>query len=64
MRDIVIADNLASRFDYIPGSAQADRPVAFTIQTNEVWSAILRWEVKGDLMPGQSGTVRFQARVR
>jgi uncharacterized repeat protein (TIGR01451 family) len=64
MRDIVIADNLASRFEYIPGSAQADRPVAFTIQTNEVWSAILRWEVKGDLMPGQSGTVQFQARVR
>jgi uncharacterized repeat protein (TIGR01451 family) len=64
MRDIVIADNLASRFDYIPGSSQADRPVAFTIQTNEVWSTILRWEVKGDLMPGQSGTVKFQARVR
>lgn len=64
IRDIIIADSLASRFDYIPGSNQADRPAAFTIQTNEVWSAVLRWEIKGDLLPGQSGMVKFQARVR
>lgn len=64
IRDIVIADSLASRFDYIAGSNQADRPAAFTIQTNEAWSAVLRWEIKGDLLPGQSGSVKFQARVR
>ena len=62
--EIVIADSLASRLEYIPGSAQTDRPVVFTIQANEVYSAVLRWELKGELMPGQSGLIRFQARVR
>ncbi len=64
LRDIVVADNLASRLEYIAGSAQADRPAAFTIQTNEVWSTILRWEIQGELLPGQKGMVKFQARVR
>jgi uncharacterized repeat protein (TIGR01451 family) len=64
IRDIVIADSLATRFEYIPGSNQSDRPVAFTIQTTENWSTVLRWSVPGDLMPGQSGMVKFQARVR
>jgi hypothetical protein len=31
---------------------------------NEVYSALLRWEVQGELPPGQSGLIRFQARVR
>jgi uncharacterized repeat protein (TIGR01451 family) len=64
IRDVVIADSLASRLEYIAGSAQADRAVVFTIQANEAYSALLRWEVKGELLPGQSGTIRFQARVR
>jgi uncharacterized repeat protein (TIGR01451 family) len=64
IRDVIVADSLASRFEYIPGSAQADRPVVFTIQANEAYSAVLRWDVKGELLPGQSGLIRFQARVR
>jgi uncharacterized repeat protein (TIGR01451 family) len=64
IRDVIVADSLASRLEYIPGSAQADRPVVFTIQANEVFSAVLRWEVKGELLPGQSGLIRFQMRVR
>lgn len=36
----------------------------FTIQANEAYSAVLRWEVKGEVLPGQSGLIRFQARVR
>jgi uncharacterized repeat protein (TIGR01451 family) len=64
IRDVVIADSLASRYEYIPGSAQSDRPTVFTIATNEVFSALLRWEVKGELLPGQSGLIRFQVRVR
>jgi uncharacterized repeat protein (TIGR01451 family) len=64
IRDVVIADSLASRLEYVPGSAQADRPTVFTIQVNEVYSAVLRWEVKGELAPGQGGLIQFQARVR
>ena len=60
----MLADSLASRLEYVPGSAQSDRPVVFTVQANEAASALLRWEVKGELLPGQSGLIRFQARVR
>ena len=38
--------------------------VVFTVQANEAHSALLRWEVKGELAPGQSGLIKFQARVR
>jgi len=50
--------------EFIPGSMVTDRPAVFTVQMNEVYSALLRWEVQGDLMPGQHGTIKFQARVR
>jgi uncharacterized repeat protein (TIGR01451 family) len=64
IRDVVLADSLASRLEYVPGSAQSDRPVVFTVQANEAYSALLRWEVKGEVLPGQSGLIKFQARVR
>jgi uncharacterized repeat protein (TIGR01451 family) len=64
IHEIVIVDSLATRFEYIPGSNQSDRPVAFTIETTSNWSTVLRWAVPGDLMPGQGGTLKFQARVR
>lgn len=62
--DIIIMDSLATRFEYIAGSNQSDRPVAFTIETTPSWSTVLRWAVPGEIMPGQSGMVKFQARVR
>jgi uncharacterized repeat protein (TIGR01451 family) len=64
IRDVIIADSLSARLEYLPGSAQSDRPTVFTIGMNESYSALLRWEVKGELAPGQSGLIRFQARVR
>jgi uncharacterized repeat protein (TIGR01451 family) len=62
--DIAVTDSLTTRLDYVPGSAQSDRAAVFTTQANEAGSLILRWEVTGRLMPGQSGVVRFQARIR
>jgi uncharacterized repeat protein (TIGR01451 family) len=62
--EIQIADSLSSRLEFIPGSIVTDRPAVFTIQMNEVYSALLQWDVQGELMPGQSGTIKFQARVR
>jgi uncharacterized repeat protein (TIGR01451 family) len=62
--DIAVSDSLASRLEYVPGSAQSDRPAVFTTETNEAGSLILRWEITGTLQPGQSGSLRFQARVR
>jgi uncharacterized repeat protein (TIGR01451 family) len=62
--DVAVTDSLTTRLEYVPGSAQSDRPAVFTMQANEAGSLILRWEITGRLMPGTSGVVRFQARIR
>ncbi|HZY85970.1 MAG TPA: hypothetical protein VFE78_14150, partial [Gemmataceae bacterium] len=62
--DILVTDSLAARFEYVPGSAKSDRDAVFTTQPNESGSVVLRWEVAGALLPGQSGTVSFQVRIR
>lgn len=62
--DVAVSDSLSPRLEYVPDSSQADRAAVFTTQTNEAGSLILRWEISGTLQPGQSGALRFQARVR
>jgi uncharacterized repeat protein (TIGR01451 family) len=62
--DVAVTDSLTTRLEYIPGSSQSDRPAVFTTQANEAGSLILRWEITGRLLPGSSGVVRFQARIR
>jgi uncharacterized repeat protein (TIGR01451 family) len=62
--DVAVTDSLTGRLEYIPGTAQSDRDAVFTTQANEAGSVILRWEIRGRLLPNQSGVVRFQARVR
>ena len=62
--DVAVTDSLTTRLEYVPGSAKSDRSAVFTTQANEAGSLILRWEIAGRLMPGQSGVVRFQARIR
>lgn len=62
--DVVISDSLSGRLEYVPGSAQSDRPSNFASSENEVGSVVVRWELPGTLLPGQSGTVKFRAKVR
>jgi uncharacterized repeat protein (TIGR01451 family) len=64
MTGVVVSDSLTGRLEYVPGSSQSDREAVFTLRDNEAGSRILRWEVAGRLLPGASGAVRFQARVR
>jgi uncharacterized repeat protein (TIGR01451 family) len=64
LTDVAVTDSLTARLEYVPGSAQSDRAAVFTAQPNEAGSQLLRWEVAGRLLPGQGGTVRFQARIR
>jgi uncharacterized repeat protein (TIGR01451 family) len=64
INDIVLADNLTGRFEYIPGSAKMDREAVFTTQPNDAGSSLLRWEFQDTLHPGQSGQVSFQVRIR
>jgi uncharacterized repeat protein (TIGR01451 family) len=62
--DVVVSDSLSGRLEYIEGSAQSDRASNFTVAENEVGSVIVRWELPGTILPGQSGTVKFRAKVR
>jgi uncharacterized repeat protein (TIGR01451 family) len=62
--DIVVSDSLSGRLEYVTGSAQSDRPANFTAAENEVGSVVVRWELPGTILPGQSGMVRFKAKVR
>ena len=62
--DVVVSDSLNGRLEYIPGSAETDRPGEFTTAANEAGSVVVRWNLPGPLLPGQGGTVRFKAKVR
>jgi uncharacterized repeat protein (TIGR01451 family) len=64
IEDVAVSDSLTGRLEYVAGSAKTDRNAVFTMQQNEAGSMILRWEVSGKLMPGQSGVISFQARAR
>jgi hypothetical protein len=41
-----------------------DRGTNFSAAENEVGSMVVRWELPGELMPCQSGTMKFKAKVR
>jgi uncharacterized repeat protein (TIGR01451 family) len=62
--DVAVSDSLTGRLEYVAGSSRTDRPAVFTTQANEAGSVILRWEISGRLLPGQSGVVSFRAKVR
>jgi uncharacterized repeat protein (TIGR01451 family) len=64
MQNVVVIDNLTPRFEYVPGTAKTDRDGTFTFQPNDAGSHLLRWEINGDLAPGESGLITFQVRVR
>lgn len=62
--DVAVTDSLTGRLEYIPGSARSSRDAVFSTQENRAGSLQLHWEVGGRLLPGQSGVVSFQARIR
>ena len=62
--DLVVSDSLSGRLEYVAGSAASDRASNFTTVENEVGSVVVRWELPGSILPGQSGTVKFKAKVR
>ena len=64
LTDVAVSDSLSARLEYVAGSAQSDRDAVFTTEQNEAGSVVLRWEVGGRLLPGQTGVLRFQAKVR
>ena len=62
--DLILSDSLSGRLEYVPGTAETDRPANIAATDNEAGSSTLRFEIPGPVGPGQSGTVTFKAKVR
>jgi uncharacterized repeat protein (TIGR01451 family) len=62
--NIVLIDNLTTRLEYAPDSAQSSVKAEFFAQPNEGESLVLRWEIADPIEPGEGGIVRFRCRVR
>jgi uncharacterized repeat protein (TIGR01451 family) len=61
---VAIIDNLSTRLEYIPGSAQCSRNAKFSVAPNQGESLMVCCELSDPLPPGQGGVVRFYCRVR
>jgi hypothetical protein len=64
MTDVVIADSLTTRLEYIEGTARTSRPATFTATSNGAGSVKLQWAIDGPLKPGESGTISFKVRIK
>ena len=62
--NVTIVDNLATRFEYIPNSAQSSIDANFITEPSDNESSILRWEIKPPLKAGEGGVLLFRVRVR
>lgn len=64
INSVVLIDNLTTRLEYVPGTAQCSRPAEFYTADNEGESLVLRWELQDPLPVGHGGLVRFHCKVR
>lgn len=64
IKRVVLIDNLTTRLEYVPGTAQSSRAAEFSTDANEGDSLVLRWEFSDPLPVGGGGLVRFHCRVR
>lgn len=62
--NVTIIDNLTTRLEYVPDSAQASVKAEFFTEPNQGDSLVLRWEITDPLEPGEGGICRFRCRVR
>jgi len=62
--NVTLVDNLTTRLEYVPESADCPLPHHFSVQPNEAGSLVLRWEITDPLEPQEGGVIRFQCRVR
>jgi uncharacterized repeat protein (TIGR01451 family) len=62
--NVTIVDNLTTRLQYIPESAQSSVDANFITAPNTGGSTILRWEIHDPVEPGEGGVLRFRTRVR
>ncbi len=61
---VVLIDNLTTRLEYVPTTAQSSLRADFTTEVNDGDSLVLRWDFADPLPPGKGGLVRFNCKVR
>lgn len=62
--NVTIMDNLTTRLEYVPESAECNLDAEFYTDPNQGESLALRWEIKQPLKPGEGGIIRFRCKVR
>jgi uncharacterized repeat protein (TIGR01451 family) len=62
--NVTVVDNLTTRLEYIPDSAQCSLDAQFFTEPNEGDSLVIRCEVTDPLPAGEGGVIRFRCRVR
>jgi len=62
--NVTIIDNLTTRLEYIPDSAECSLEANFSTQPNEAGSLVIRCEVIDPLPAFDGGILRFRCRVR
>ncbi|WP_428305996.1 hypothetical protein [Lacipirellula sp.] len=62
--NVVIADSLTTRLEYVEGSQKTSLPANFTTQANDGESLVLRWELTEPLEKGKGGVIQFRCKVR
>jgi uncharacterized repeat protein (TIGR01451 family) len=62
--NVTIIDNLTTRLEYVPGSAQCTLAAEFETEANEGDTLVLRWKLQEQLLSGKGGVIRFKCRVR
>lgn len=62
--NVTIIDNLTTRLEYVPDTAECSLKANFLTEPNEGDSLALRWEIIDPVMPNDGGVIRFKCRVR
>ncbi len=62
--NVTVVDNLTTRLEYIPDTAECSINADFFTEENEGESLVLRWEIIDPLENGKGGTIRFKCIVR
>ena len=62
--NVTIIDNLTTRLELVPDSAECSLEANFLTEPNEGDSLALRWEIIDPMLPKDGGVIRFKCRVR
>jgi uncharacterized repeat protein (TIGR01451 family) len=62
--NVTVIDNLTTRLEYLPDTAQCSLRADFFTEVNEFDSLVLRWDILDPMDVGDGGIIRFKCRVR